>query len=340
MFMKWQLLNTTALCRAPADGQGGGDGGDGGEPGGMGEGEATGQDPGAGDAGQSQDGRTNLLDFAPKGESNAGKDGGEAWKMPDGLDIPEHLRGDSAEATLEKLNKAYKGARQQLSTRAPAEGTLAGSIPDTIEGYTFDAVEGDPTKDAVLADLTSEASKAYIDPAREVAKELGLPDATFAKFMHGYVTKLNEAGLNVSVNPEEAQQARGEAEMAALTERLGQQGADLALRQIDTFAQKLAANGILGDQDDVREFAEMVGTAKGLEIMQRIIVAEFGEQAIPRGDAVDGAPTLEEAYATHAAALSMPPGSSREEAVAAAERRLEKAMQQGSTQGAIRSRVL
>ena len=217
---------------------------------------------------------------------------------------------------------------------------LEGSVPGKIDGYTFDSIEGDRDKDVVLADLTSEESKPYVDAFREVAMEVGIPDAAFAKLMHGAVGKLVENGLSISTDPEQAMQINGEAEMEALTRDLGPQGANDALRQIDTFAQKLANNGILQNEKDVQEFAQMVGTAQGLQIMQRIIVAEFGEKAIPKAEGVAGAPTLEEAYEQHRQALSMPPGSDREEAVSRAEKQLEKAMAQGSTPGAVRSRVL
>ena len=141
--------------------------------------------------------------------------------------------------------------------------------------------------DVVLADLTSEESKPYVDAFREVAMEVGIPDAAFAKLMHGAVGKLVENGLSISTDPEQAMQINGEAEMEALTRDLGPQGANDALRQIDTFAQKLANNGILQNEKDVQEFAQMVGTAQGLQIMQRIIVAEFGEKAIPKAEGVE-----------------------------------------------------
>ena len=297
------------------------------------------QPPGDGGAGggDAPPSRSSVLDFAPKGEAEADPD---AWKLPDGLELPEHLVGTSAEDTLGKLATAYRGARQELSTRKKADGTLDGAVPKELTGYTFDAIEADPETDPVLADLTSEDSQQYLDPAREVAMELGIPDATFAKFMHGYVSKLSENGLNLAVNPEEAARINGEAEMEQLSKDLGQQGADQALRQIDTFAQKLAQRGVLADKSDLEEFAQMVGTAKGLQIMQRIIVAELGERAIPKADGVEGAPTQEEAYEAHRQALSMPPGSDREAAVERAEAQLAKALQNSGQTGQIRSRVL
>ena len=99
--MKWQLLNTTALVRKPADETGsggeGGEGGEGGAPGEGGGGDAgeggNAGDPGAGDGGR----KGSLLDYAPKGKQAEGGEGGEEWKLPDGVDIPEHLVGTDAE---------------------------------------------------------------------------------------------------------------------------------------------------------------------------------------------------------------------------------------------------
>lgn len=323
-----------------------------------GEGRATGEETGggnlnpgdgSGEGGSDGDGSSagsSLLDFAPKGGEGEGSggqegDGGEAWKLPDGIEVPEHLLGANAEETLRKVSAAYKGARQEISTKKKEDGVLEGDVPGKIDGYTFDAVGTDPKSDAVLADLMSEESQQYLDPAREAALDLGIPDATFAKFMHTYVSKLNEAGIAISGDPAAMAQVSGEAEMEQLTSDLGAAGADLALRQVDTYAVKLAENGILQSQDDVNEFAQMVGTAKGLQIFQRILVAEFGEQAIPPGDGVEGAMTPDEAHQKLSEALRLPVGPDREAAIHRAEANLEKAnANYSSTRGSVRSRVL
>jgi len=253
------------------------------------------------------------------------------------MEIPEHLVGLSAEDTLKKLSTAYKGARTELSTRKKDDGVLEGAVPKDIEGYQF---TGDIENDPVLKDLTSEESKPIVDEWRKAAMEVGIPDAAFAAFMHKGMENMGKAGFGAFGDSEQAQQVNGKAEMAALVEDLGKSGADLTLRQLDTFAQKLANNGILTSQDEVEEFGQMVGTAKAARIMQRIITAEFGEKAIPMGDGVEGSPTLEEAYEQHNAALSMPRGADRDEAMRRAEARLAQAMAGGSTNGQLRSRVL
>lgn len=340
--MKWQLLNTTALVRKPADETGsggeGGEGGEGGAPGEGGGGDAgeggNAGDPGAGDGGR----KGSLLDYAPKGKQAEGGEGGEEWKLPDGVDIPEHLVGTDAETTLAKIATAYRGARQELSTRGKADGVLEGEVPKDLDGYTF---EGDTENDPILKDLTSEESKPIVDAWRAAAKEVGIPNTAFAKFMQMGMKNMTESGLTLTGDPEQAAQINGEAEMEALEKAVGKAGADQMLRQIDTYAQKLAEVGILTSKEDVQEFGQMVGTAKSMQLMNRIIVEMHGEKPIPRGDAVDGAPTLAEAYEQQNRALSMPKGADRDDAIAAADKALEKAMAgKSSTTGQLRSRVL
>lgn len=294
-----------------------------------------GADPGTGSAPQPQkDPGSSILDFAPKGEQVSEED---AWKMPEGMDIPDHLRGSSAEDTLAKLSKAYKGARQELSSRKKGDGVLDGSIPDSIDGYEF--TSEDPDSPA-FKELTSEESKPIVDAWRKAALDNGIPDAAFNKFMQSGLNNMIENGMQIGGDPEEITRINGEMEMQRLVEEHGQAGANQMLRQVDSWAQKLADRGVLQDMDDVNEFAQMVGTAHGLKLMNRIIVAEFGEKAIPAASPLAGAPTTEEAYAAHREALSMKPGADREEAIARAEQMLNKAIQEGGTTGQVRSRVL
>lgn len=280
---------------------------------------------------------SSIMDFKPQGD--APKDG-EAWKAPEGMEIPEHMVGSTAEDTLSKVLKAYTGARQELSTRQRDAGVLEGTVPKAADGYTFDSLEVDPEKDAVLKDLTSEESKPIIDAGRKVAHQLGIPDKAFASFMYEYSKELQAQGLSFETDPESSAQIRGEAEMEDLVAAYGKNGADQMLRQIDTYAQKLAANGILQSQQDVDEFSQMIGTKRGLEIFHKILTVEFGEQAIPPGDPVEGDVTLEQAYAMKNEAMQMRRGADRDEAMQRAEAALSKALKSSSSTGAVRSRVL
>ncbi len=280
---------------------------------------------------------SSILDYAPKGAAPKPGEQGEAWKLPDGLEVPAHLLGSSAEDTLKKLSTAYKGARQELSTRKREDGVLEGEVPKDIDGYTF---EGDLEKDPILKDLASEESKPIVDAWRKAALECGIPNAAFAKFMHAGITKMQEGGVVLNLNSDEAAKINGEAELEALEKELGKAGAEENLRQLDTFAQKLAEKGILRDKADVSEYGQMVGTARAAQIMQRIIAVEFGERAIPPADPLAGAPTLEEAYEAQRMALAMPHSGDREGAVKRSEEMIARAMRESSTPGQVRSRVL
>ena len=319
---------------APADDAGGGDGGD--DAGAA----AVAAAAEGGDKSGGEGGKSSILDFARKG-GDADPDGdGDAWKLPDGLEVAEHLVGTSAEDTISKLAVAYKGMRTDLATRKKADGVLEGDVPKDIEGYKF---TGEAENNPILDDLNSEASKPIVDAWRAAALETGIPDAAFSQFMQLGIAKMAEGGnvLNLGQTPDQATQIAGEAEYANLVEVLGQAGADQAVRQIDTYAVGIAERGILQNQAEVDEFGQMVGTSLGLQIMQRIIVEEFGEKPIPRGDGGEGTVTLDEAYAQHAAAMAMDPGSSgRESAITSAEAAIAKAMRQGSTQGQITSKIL
>lgn len=279
--------------------------------------------------------KSSILDF----KTDPKPEGADEWKLPDGLEIPDHLKGSNAEDTLRKMSVAYKGARQEISSRKKADGVLEGAVPKDIDGYNFDSLAIDPKDDPALQDLTSEESKPIVDAFRSAALEAGIPDQAFAKLMHGGMAKLMEGGLNIA-SGEEATRINGEAEMASLVEEVGQAGADQIIGQLDSYGQKLASRGILSEQADVEEYAQMVGTARAARIMNRIIQSEFGERAIPPSDGVDGSVTVAEAYEQHASALRMPQGSDREEAIAAAEARIAKAMKEQGTPGQVKSRVL
>lgn len=339
--MKWQLLNTTALVRKPADeGGAGGDAGKGADASGEAQGGAGGETGEGGDGGDQGAGkRGSLLDYAPKGKlGQGGKGEGGDWQIPKGIELAEHLVGVDAESTLAKLAPAYNNLRRELSTRKKDEGQLEGEVPADLDGYTF---EGDVENDPVLKDLTSEASKPIVDAWRAAAKEVGIPNKAFASFMQAGLKNMMDNGMTITGDPEKSAQINGEAEMAALEKAVGKAGADQMLRQIDTYAQKLATMGILQTKEQVEEFGQMVGTAEAMQIMNRIIVEMHGEKPIPRGDAIEGAPTTAEAYEQHSRAMAMPQGQDRDDAIAAAERALEKALAgSASTPGQVRSRIM
>jgi hypothetical protein len=279
---------------------------------------------------------SSILDFATKGEDPNAPRG--KFEVPDGLEIPDHLVGDDATTTLSKVLKAYQGARAELSKGGQKPSEAIGEIPKDPAGYE---ITSEDPEDPVFKDMTSEESKPIMDAWRKAAKEAGLGTKQFDAFMKMGYQNMIEGGLKVETDPEKAAQINGEAEMQSLVQEVGKAEADQILRQLDTFAVGLAKRGVLSSEDDVQEFGQMVGTARAARIMQRIIVGEFGEKAIPSNtDGPAGTPTVEEAYAAKDAALRMPPGSDRDLAVQRAEEMIGKALQEGGQTGTIRSRVL
>lgn len=332
----WKFWLRHNLVRAPAD-----EGGSGG-----GEGEAAG---GEGDAGEGTDGNaggegedtggSSILDFATgkDGQGEGDTDGGE-WKLPDGMELPEHLVGDSADDTLAKVAKAYSGARRELSQRSKDSGQLEGQVPESPDGYEITA---DGEDDKIAAELNSEASKPIVDSFRKAAHELGIPDKAFNDFMRKGMAGLEEAGIPIGVSNEEAAQISGEAELATLTETYGKQEAGTMINTISTYGEKLAARGVLKDESDIQEFSQMVGTAKAAAIFHRILTGELGEKPIPPADGMDGSVSPQEAQSAYAQASSMKPGAEKDAAMAEAQRKMEKAYgTQPAQTGSVRSSVL
>lgn len=332
----WKFWQYHAPVWSPAD-EGSGSSGEGGEGSGDGgEGEGAGGDGGKGEGeGQRQAG-SSIMDFATKTGGEEGE-GGE-WKLPDGMELPDHLVGTSADETLAKLSKAYQGARRELSQKGKGDSKLEGAVPDDPDGYTFDA-EGEDDK--IAAELNSEASKPYVDAFRKAAHKLGIPDKAFTQLMREGLSGIAENGMPIGVSNEEAQKISGEQEMASLVKEVGQKEASTIVNTIGAYAEKLTQRGVLKDEADVDEFSQMVGTGRAARIFHRILTGELGEKPIPQADGADGSVTPQEAYAKHAAASRMPSGAEKDAAMAEAQRLMQKAFGNSpQVTGSIRSGVL
>lgn len=326
----WKLLQHHDPVWSPAD-EGSGGSGEGNGDGGSGD-----EGEGAGGEGGEGEGISSILDFATKADEGAGE--GDAWKLPEGMELPDHLVGSTADETLAKVAKAYQGARRELSQKGRDEGKLEGAVPDDPDGYVFDA-EGDD--DRIAAELNSEASKPYVDAFRKAAHKLGIPDKAFTRLMREGLSGIEENGIPIGVSNEEAQKISGEQEMAALVREVGQKEASTIVNTIGAYAEKLAQRGVLKDDQDVAEFAQMVGTGRAARIFHRILTGELGEKPIPMADGADGSVTPQEAYAKHAIASRMPPGAEKDAAMAEAQRLMQKAFGNSpQATGSIRSGVL
>ncbi len=334
----WKFWQYHAPVWSPADEGSGGSGGEGGDGGSGGEGEGAGGEGGSGDGEGQGQGNSSILDFATKTGGKEGKGDGDAWKLPEGMDLPDHLVGSTADETLAKVTKAYQGARRELSQKGKGEGKLEGAVPDDPDGYKFDP-EGDDDK--IAAELNSEASKPYVDAFRKAAHKLGIPDKAFTQLMREGLSGIAENGMPIGVSNEEAQKISGEQEMQSLVKEVGQKEASTIVNTIGTYADKLAQRGVLKDEQDVSEFAQMVGTARAARIFHRILTGEMGEKPIPQADGADGSVTPQEAYAKHAAASRMKPGAEKDAAMAEAQRLMQKAFGNSpQATGSIRSGVL
>lgn len=300
-------------------------------------GDAAGAESDAGDGGEGAGKPSTILDFATQGEGKSQDGHGEAWKLPEGVELPDHLVGLTAEDTLSKLAKAYSGARRELSTKGKG-GQMEGTVPESPDDYAFEP-EGEDDK--VAAELNSEASKPYVDAFRKAAHKHGVPAEVFTALMREGLAGIAESGIPIGVSNEEASKISGEAEMASLVQEVGKAEASTIVNTISTYGKKLAERGVLQGEDDVSEFAQMVGTARGARIFHRILTGEMGEKPIPVADGVDGSVRPEEAYAKHAAASRMPPGPDKDLAMQEAQRLFQKAFGNGSNQsGSVRSGVL
>jgi hypothetical protein len=281
---------------------------------------------------------SSILDFATPPGTPKAEGEGDAWKLPDGMELPTHLVGLSADETLQKVSKAYHGARTALSQKGKGEGKLEGSVPDTFDGYLFEA-DGD--EDNIATELNSEASKPYVDAFRKAAHKLGIPDKAFGQLMREGLGGIAESGIPIGVSNEQAQQISGENEMATLVKEVGQLEAGTIVNTITTYKEKLKQDGTLTNEADEAEFLQMVGTAHGARIFHRILTGALGEKPIPPADGADGSVTKDEAYARHNAASSMKPGAERDQALASANKLFEKAYgNSASPTGSVRSSVL
>jgi hypothetical protein len=90
--------------------------------------------------------------------------------------IPEHMIGETVEETLDNVNKAYTGSRQELSKKG------APDVPETADGYAFELPE----------DYTKQFGDGKDDPLltafRERAHKLGVGQEAAQELAAGFVT--------------------------------------------------------------------------------------------------------------------------------------------------------
>jgi hypothetical protein len=322
-----------------------------GEGGGGGEGESdpgTGEDPGKGEGGAAPDpgdgggkAAPSILDLAGKTGDDPGEGKGESkaeekpldpggWKPPEG--IPDHLKGNDADETLAKLAKAYAGARTELAKG----GKQTGTIPEAPDGY---ALKPTGDKDPVAAEWNSPESKVMVDAFQAAAHELKVPAEVFQGLMRKGLEKLQAQGVPIGLTEQEQIEASAEQEFESLQKVMGgHKQAATVVNTVDTYRQKLVDSGLMTKEEE-SEFRIMVGTGPSAALFYKIMTAEFGERSIPPADPMGGSVSLTDAYAAHAAAMSMKPGAERDAAIAAAQVSIRKAVGTESA-GSVKSNVL
>lgn len=253
------------------------------------------------------------------------------YKAPE--TIPEHMRGKDADETLTNVLKAYTGARKSLSE---GKGKLEGNVPDSVDGYTFEA-EGDD--DTLAAEMNSEESKPVVDAFKKAALEIGIPDTAFSAFMRAGLKNAAEAGVPVGMSNEEAVEISAAAEMERMVELMGgEKEAGTVTNTVKAYGDKLIESGVIA-RDDLATFNDMCGTADCSRLFYQIMTAEFGEKPIPLADPGADKLTSTDAYAMHAKAEGMPEGAEKDAARIDARAAMEKTFGQQSA-GSVRSNVL
>jgi hypothetical protein len=162
---------------------------------------------------------------------------------PEGL--PDHLVGASDTETLDKLFKAYSGARTELSTR--------GGAPESVEGYALTFADDAPDHvKAITAD----------DPAIKMARDLALKHK-MSPAQFGFVTDfLGEATKAGMIDaPLDLK-----AEMTAFG---GEDAFEKARGAIKAQVETLKTRGVVGDAE-MAELDMITSTAAGLKLVSAL----------------------------------------------------------------------
>jgi len=107
------------------------------------------------------------------------KDGDDKKLASEFKDVPKHLLGKDAKATIEKLLGAYKGLRAK------------GEAPKDVADYKLNL----PENVVGLLDEDSDEDKAVFDEIKNLAKEHGLSPQQYDGLIGGLLGKFEEMGL-------------------------------------------------------------------------------------------------------------------------------------------------
>lgn len=211
-------------------------------------------DEGTGEAG---DGGGKDEDAAESGDSEAGE---HQPYRPDSL--PEHLRGDSDQDTIDKLLKAYTPLREAQAKGKPKGLEDYGKVEFSDE---FKASHGD------LEERDGDVMKLV----RETALETEMPTDVFASFVPKLLEKAVEANLI-----EKPIDANAEREKAG-----GDDAYSRRLTALDARFDGLKEQGVLSDAE-VAEAKLLYVTADGMSVVEKLL-ARGSERGVETGGGRD-----------------------------------------------------
>ncbi|MEO0606607.1 MAG: hypothetical protein AAFY82_00140 [Pseudomonadota bacterium] len=238
------------------------------------DGEGVDDDKSGGGGGEDKSAADKILEAGGSGGADAPKFGDFDTSV-----LPEGMRGETAEQTLEKLYGSWKGFRDKDATAEKA--------PEKSDGYTIEL--SDKAKE-FFPDLENDD---VYKMARDIAHGAGMPQSAFQSVIGGLMEKLGESGLlqpvidpvkeleALSSDPKEA--AKIATSVKDFQERLEANGKPEGM---DTETWK----GLMGEMELIR------GTGRGIQLLN-FFQSQMGEKGVTLTDTpgAGGAVTLEEA---------------------------------------------
>lgn len=208
----------------------------------------------------------------------------EGAKAPFWAGLPEHLRGDTAERTLEKLLPAFDGYHKAASARGP--------VPKEAKEYVFE------TPNEKLKSYFGAADDPAMGAAREAALKAGLTTKQFTAFIEDTFAPLVASGqLPPPVNPQEI--VKAQVGLLGFKELNDQSKAALeaATSEMTAFATNLGKQMKLSEPAQI-ELESLALTPGGFELL-RALPGAMGKEAFRLGGqpGQNGAVSKEQALA-------------------------------------------
>lgn len=199
-----------------------------------------------------------------QGGDQAGQQATGAY-YPDKL--PEHLRGPNDRETIDRLNAAYSGAREELSKR--------GAAPKDAKEYVFDI--GDDLKKVYGDPETNEELKVF----RQVAHKHGLTKEQAAGIVRDYYAGRLDAGLDNVLDPiKEAKALIGDEAIGRGPQEIAKRAGEIWKDTTAWVDSLVRSKRITADQADAGK--AMLESAAGIQFV-RALKEMTGQSAIVPG---------------------------------------------------------